>query len=127
IAGHLSAFNGDTCVYLLGATSPAALKCKAAYVLQWNTIRLAHERGLTWYDLGGVDPNENPRVFHFKEGMSGADRTAPGPFEATPKGLRGRMTLSSERLYKKLRERKNSTKNGAIKPPSPAGQTPVPP
>lgn len=110
IAGHLSAMNGDTCVYLLGATAPAALKVKAAYLLQWNAIRMAHERGLAWYDLGGVDPNENPGVFHFKEGMSGIDRTAPGPYEAAPRGIRGRMALSSERIYRRLRDGRKQAK-----------------
>src|SRR5262249_27111087 len=81
IAGHGSSMVGDTCVYLLGATAPEGLRTKAAYLLQWNTIRLAKERGLRVYDLGGIDPESNPGVFHFKNGIGGVDRTAPGPYE----------------------------------------------
>jgi len=103
VAGHISSMLGDTCVYLLGATTEAGLKCKAAYLLQWNTIRLAQARGLRWYDLGGIDPTVNPGVNHFKEGLGGADRSAPGPLEARPKGLRGLVTLSGERLYRRVR------------------------
>lgn len=119
VAGHVSSMAGDTCVYLLGATAPAGLTSKAAYLLQWNTIRLAHERGLTWYDLGGIDPELNPGVHHFKKGMSGVDVVAPGPFEATPRGIRGRVTLSTERLYRRLRGRRTT----AIAPPPCKGAT----
>lgn len=103
IAGHVSSMNGDTCVYLLGATTPAGLALRGAYLLQWNTVRLAHERGLRWYDLGGIDPEGNPGVYHFKKGLGGDDWVAPGPFECRPRGLRGRVVLSSERLYRHLR------------------------
>jgi Acetyltransferase (GNAT) domain len=105
IAGHVSSVLGDTSVYLLGATSPEALNRKAAYALQWRAIELAVERGCRWYDLGGIDPEGNPGVFHFKEGMSGADVTAAGPVE-WHSGLRSRFVLALEARYQARRAAK---------------------
>lgn len=115
LAGHVSSTLGDTCVYLLGATSPAGLTCNAAYLLQWGTIRASHEAGLAWYDLGGIDPDTNPGVFHFKEGMRGADVTAPGPFEAAGAGIRGMVSASSEKLYRTWRDKKKSRSHEVTK------------
>lgn len=125
LAGHVASAMGDTCVYLLGATSPAGLTCNAAYLLQWDTIKVSHAAGLAWYDLGGIDPESNPGVFHFKDGMRGADVTAPGPYEAAGAGLRGMMSASSEKLYRTWRERKrkrNAEKGEGSERPLGAGK-----
>jgi peptidoglycan biosynthesis/recognition FemAB-like protein len=105
VAGHVSSMLGDTCVYLLGATSTAGLRSKAAYLLQWNTIVLAKEKGLRWYDLGGVDPVANPGVYHFKRGLGGEDVTAPGPFEASPSPWRGMVVRHAEAVHRILASR----------------------
>jgi Acetyltransferase (GNAT) domain len=102
IAGHVSSMLGDTCVYLLGTTTDEGLRCKAAYLLQWRTILSAQERGMLQYDLGGIDPDGNPGVYHFKSGLGGAERRAPGPFERRPVGLRAVVALSAESLYRRL-------------------------
>ena len=104
VAGHLSSMLGDTCVYLLGATHPDALKTNAAYLLQWHTIETARDRGLRRYDLGGIDPEGNPGVYRFKERMSGEDLQAAGPFEMKPKGLHGAITLGAEGAYRKFQD-----------------------
>jgi lipid II:glycine glycyltransferase (peptidoglycan interpeptide bridge formation enzyme) len=102
VAGHVSSMLGDTCVYLLGATHPEALKSNAAYLLQWHTIETARARGLRRYDLGGIDPEGNPGVYRFKQRMGGEDLRAPGPFEMKPTGLSGLITLGAEGAYRKL-------------------------
>jgi lipid II:glycine glycyltransferase (peptidoglycan interpeptide bridge formation enzyme) len=94
-------------VYLLGATSPEALTVKAAYLLQWKAIEEARARGCRWYDLGGIDPAENPGVFHFKEGLGGADVTAAGPFEWRS-GARARLTVTLESRYRAFRARREA-------------------
>jgi lipid II:glycine glycyltransferase (peptidoglycan interpeptide bridge formation enzyme) len=100
IAGHVSSMEGDTCVYLLGATHPDGLKSKAAYLLQWHTILAAKENGLSWYDLGGIDPEGNPGVYRFKKGMNGIEVRAAGPCELIPNGLTGHLTLAAESSYR---------------------------
>ena len=78
------------------------LRCKAAYLLQWRTILLAKERDLSWYDLGGIDPQGNPGVYHFKAGLGGVERRSPGPFERRPRSVGAILTLGSESLYRRL-------------------------
>ncbi|MEE9432244.1 MAG: hypothetical protein V3V16_14435, partial [Melioribacteraceae bacterium] len=38
--------------------------------------------GKRWYDLGGIDAEENPGVYTFKTGMGGNEVTSIGGFEA---------------------------------------------
>lgn len=103
VAGYVSSILGDTCVYLLGATNGQGLKNKAAYIVQWSVIQAAREAGCQFYDLGGIDPEKNPGVYHFKKGMGGRDVTAPGPFECYPDGFRRIVVSSCEKVYTILR------------------------
>jgi len=79
VAGLVASAMGDTAIYLLGATSDEGLKSKGAYLLQWTLIKWLKERGFKWYDLGGIDPEQNPGVYHFKKGLSGIDVTQLNP------------------------------------------------
>ena len=73
VAGMVATAMGDSAIYLLGATSDEGLNAKGAYLLQWNMIQWLKENGTKWYDLGGIDPETNPGVYHFKKGFSGSD------------------------------------------------------
>lgn len=73
VAGLVGAALGDTGVYLLGATSEEGMKSKAAYLLQWRMMEWMKSRGIRWYDLGGINPELNPGVYHFKKGFGGLD------------------------------------------------------
>jgi lipid II:glycine glycyltransferase (peptidoglycan interpeptide bridge formation enzyme) len=73
VAGVVCSAIGDSAIYLLGATNDEGMKVKASYLLQWTIIRLLKERNIRFYDLGGIDPEANPGVYHFKSGLSGAD------------------------------------------------------
>jgi hypothetical protein len=105
VAGHVSSALGDSKVYLFGASTPEGNRYKASYLLQWDALMGARSRGLKWYDLGGIDPDENEGVYRFKARMSGIDVTAPGPFELHPKGLRAFVTRVAERAYRVVRRR----------------------
>ncbi len=102
VAGHVASLLGDTSVYLLGASSDEGLKAKATYLLQWQAIQAARERGLKWYDLGGIDPEGNPGVYHFKSGLGGQDVTAPGPLEYAATGLKRTLVHGCEKAYRLL-------------------------
>ena len=73
---------GNRGIYLLGATSDKGLKLKGSYLLQWRMIQWLKEHGARWYDLGGIDPNGNPGVYHFKAGLGGVDVKHLGCFES---------------------------------------------
>jgi lipid II:glycine glycyltransferase (peptidoglycan interpeptide bridge formation enzyme) len=102
VAGTIIAVHGDTAVYLVGASTDAGRESRAAYLLHWRTIELLRERGVAWYDLGGIDPVANPGVTSFKLRTGGAD-VATRPFELSPGGLRGRATDLAERAYARTR------------------------
>lgn len=73
---------GNTGIYLFGATGDKGLQLKGAYLSQWLMIRWLKDRHCSWYDLGGINPERNPGVFHFKAGLSGKDVYHIGQFEA---------------------------------------------
>jgi len=82
VAGLVASAMGDSGFYLLGATSDGGLNSKGAYLLQWTLIKWLKENGFKWYDLGGIDPERNPGVYHFKRGLSGLDVTQINPVAA---------------------------------------------
>ena len=73
IAGLVGSAIGDTGLYLFGATNEHGMKLKGAYLLQWRMIQWLKQNGATHYDLGGINPQTNPGVYHFKHGLSGND------------------------------------------------------
>src|SRR5262249_48926039 len=66
LAGMIISSLGENGIYLLGATSDEGMKSKGSYLLQWRAAQLLKERGCRWYDLGGINPERNPGVYHFK-------------------------------------------------------------
>lgn len=72
---------GRTGIYLLGATSNEGMQHKGSYLLQWRMIEHLKECGCHCYDLGGINPERNPGVYHFKSGFSGADKSHVGEYE----------------------------------------------
>jgi lipid II:glycine glycyltransferase (peptidoglycan interpeptide bridge formation enzyme) len=91
---------GETGVYLLGATSNEGMKHKGAYLLQWRMIQLLKERGCKYYDLGGINPESNPGVYHFKSGFGGEDITFTQPIELAGKALVSKLVDSAQYLSK---------------------------
>jgi hypothetical protein len=73
LSALVNSLMGDTGVYLLGATSTAGMKSKGSYLLHWRFIQLLNEQGCRYYDLGGINPETNPGVYHFKQGFGGQD------------------------------------------------------
>jgi lipid II:glycine glycyltransferase (peptidoglycan interpeptide bridge formation enzyme) len=87
-------------VTILAATGEEGLKCKASNLIQWHAIVEAHRRGLRHFDVGGIEPEAQPGVYHFKLGVGGEETSIPGPFQAAPVGVRGRFVPAIERLYR---------------------------
>jgi len=86
-------------IYLLGATNELGRKAQAAYLLQWAMIKWLKENGFAEYDLGGIDVDRNPGVFHFKSGMSGQQMT----FMALPDICENHLSLCIVRLLDGVR------------------------
>jgi FemAB family len=72
---------GNCGIYLLGATGDAGMKAKGSYFSQWHIIKWLKNSGFAFYDLGGIDPFNNPGVYHFKQGISGKEVSFIGEFD----------------------------------------------
>jgi lipid II:glycine glycyltransferase (peptidoglycan interpeptide bridge formation enzyme) len=83
VAGLVTSVMGDSAIYLLGATSDQGLRSKGAYLLQWTMLQWLKDKGISSYDLGGIDPDGNPGVYTFKKGMSGSDTYQLNPLVAS--------------------------------------------
>ncbi len=106
VAGITVGRSGATAVYLHGATDEPGRRTRAGYLLTWEALRAARDRGARWYDLGGIDPEGNPGVTRFKRRMGGADVIAPGPFEARPPGPLPRVVEGLEALRTRMKGRR---------------------
>lgn len=102
LAGIVIGTTGLCTVYLFGATAEAGRALRAGYLLTWEGIRLAQQRGMGWYDLGGVDFDENPDVARFKDRMNGIKVDAAGPYETHSGSPLARLIKGLEALYAKL-------------------------
>ena len=104
-AGHVVSMLGDTAIYLFGATNQLGRETKAGYLLNWHAMLLAKEQGLVSYDLGGIDPVDNPDGYRFKKRMGGREVVAAGPYEARPAGpvsaIIGKLLQFRERLERR--------------------------
>jgi hypothetical protein len=104
VGGYVSSMLGDTCCLLLGASSQQGLELRSSYLLQWLTMQEAQKHSCRWYDLGGIDPEDNPGVYRFKKGMGGTETAAAGPAEMLPAGMNRYIASGGERIYRVLRK-----------------------
>jgi lipid II:glycine glycyltransferase (peptidoglycan interpeptide bridge formation enzyme) len=103
VAGLVATAMGDSAIYLLGATSDQGLNAKGAYLLQWNMIQWLKENGTRWYDLGGIDPEANPGVYHFKKGFSGSDVIQMNPLVASNSAVSSAIAKAGLAMQRALR------------------------
>jgi hypothetical protein len=98
---------GSSGIYLFGATTEHGRRSKSAYLLQWSMIRRLKERGFTSYDLGGINPERNPGVYHFKRGLGGNDNLYATPVvaceSAASRMFYGAATLAGGRVRAALK------------------------
>jgi hypothetical protein len=63
------------CDYL-AATTEGGRKKRASYLVLWHLLHECRDQGINFYDLGGIDPFDNPGVYTFKK------QTGAEPLEA---------------------------------------------
>jgi lipid II:glycine glycyltransferase (peptidoglycan interpeptide bridge formation enzyme) len=113
-AGVVASAMGDSAIYLLGATSDAGLNAKGAYLLQWTLIAWLKERGIRFYDLGGIDPEGNPGVYHFKKGFSGADICQIRPITASSGAMSAGFVKAGLAMQRALRTSFHPSSQGRL-------------
>lgn len=89
---------GASAIPIFSAASPPARKCFAAYLLRWHVLKRARERGCTWFDQGGVNPDANPGGYQFKSGMGGGETTYVGQFETCAHPMSNLILRAGETL-----------------------------
>lgn len=72
-AAHLVLFFGSTATYLYGASYSRSLPSKVSTYLHWAAMREAKKRGLSRYDLGGIDEKRWPTLTNFKRQFRGEE------------------------------------------------------
>lgn len=102
---------GDTAIYILGASGQKGLKSKGAYLSQWMIIRQLKEMGIKWYDLGGINPETNPGVYNFKAGLKGRDAHFLGVYEACENTLSAWL-MKMYTFWSERKKEKRTNNNG---------------
>lgn len=104
VAGLVASAMGDSAIYLLGATSDHGLEAKGAYLLQWTLMQSLKTMNIKQYDLGGIDPEGNPGVYHFKKGFSGAEVSQLSPVVASSSALSSGIVKAGLAMHRTLRQ-----------------------
>jgi lipid II:glycine glycyltransferase (peptidoglycan interpeptide bridge formation enzyme) len=100
----LSAPFGETSLVLLAAASETGLECGASYVVWYQGAIAANQAGMKYYDLGGIDQENNPKVYQFKSRIGGSEIFYIGAFEAASGLLAGSVWSLVERIYRGIRK-----------------------
>lgn len=107
IAGTIAIAYGDKVWYLYGASDNAFRNAMPNYLLQWEMIRWAIERGCKIYDFRGVSGDlseDNPLygLYRFKKGFGGDLVEFAGEFNCVLNPGVDRLVNTGIRLRKKL-------------------------
>lgn len=106
VAAAVCSTVGETALEIFLATGQKALETQGAFALIWRQLEWLKEQGIRYFDFGGIDPEANPGGYRFKRGLSGADVTHVGEFDAPGSRLSGLLTSAAEDLrlrYQKAR------------------------
>ena len=110
VAGLICSAIGNTGVYLFGASNEKGRKYNAAYLLQWEVIQYLKSKGIKRYDLGGIDPVNNPNVYTFKSGISDNELWNIGTYSASTYGISKLLVYGGDVLISLIKYFKNRLK-----------------
>ena len=81
IAANIVVFFGSRASYLHGASSNEHRNLMAPYLLQWEQIKEAKNRGCQIYDFWGINEKNWPGVTRFKKGFGGKEIDYVGTYD----------------------------------------------
>ena len=79
-ASAIIMFYGNMAVYRHSASLNTNKKVPSSYLVQWEVIKEAKKRGMTWYNFWGVEPPHAKKthpfagIGHFKRGFGGEQK-----------------------------------------------------
>ena len=91
---------GEKAWDLFAAAAPPARKVYASHALLWALTSECRERGVSRYDLSGIDPSSNKGVYDFKKGTGAYPLKYAGEWEWSNRPLLCHMANLAMR-YKK--------------------------
>lgn len=81
VAGILIFQHGVSATYQVGWSDERGRETRAHHLLLWHAIKLLKSRGVKWFDLGGINPEEAEGVTRFKSGLGGTDYLTVGLYK----------------------------------------------
>ena len=75
---------GNRAWNMFAVTSERGRDLRASYATFWELIRHCRRIGVQHYDLGGIDPIQNPGVYNFKKGTGAAPLEYLGEWDWAP-------------------------------------------
>jgi lipid II:glycine glycyltransferase (peptidoglycan interpeptide bridge formation enzyme) len=105
VTAHATTHFGVTAVPILSASTKMGLECGTPSLLFWKAYVIAKNLGMQYYDLGGIDPDENPKGYLFKKDMGGEESLHIGTFEAYTNPLMLRTFHMAEKCYRIIKKR----------------------
>ncbi len=112
LAGMLVHTFGRKYYYIAGASIDEKRNLMPTYLLQWEVMKWAKERGMTYYDMMGIpSPDELNEdhpwygVYKFKSGFGGEIPTYLGCLDLPVKPTRAKMWNRMEPIYYRLYQR----------------------
>lgn len=79
-AAVLVARHGAAATYLVGWSGEAGRKTRGNHLLLWRALLECKDRGVRWFDLGGIDEVLTPGVASFKRGLNGEEYVLAGEY-----------------------------------------------
>jgi hypothetical protein len=102
------------------------MRTSAAYLLQWETVRLLKTRQIRYYDLHGINPNLNPGTYHFKKGLAGKtgrEVNFIGQVQAFEGSIANYSLLLIDRWRNRMRASRARSKGASTSEPSSSRST----
>lgn len=108
IAGSLAVRYGDKVWYFYGASLDSHRNVMPNYLLQWEMIKWAMEKGCRLYDFRGVSGNideNNPLygLYRFKKGFGGEFIEFLGEMDLTIKPAAAKIISASQKIIKRIK------------------------
>lgn len=110
VAGTIAILYGDKCWYLYGASSNESRNVMPNYLLQWEMIKWAKEKGCNIYDFRGISGDldeSNPLygLYKFKKGFNGKLTEFVGELDYVFNPLIYFLVEKGEKTFRELRRK----------------------
>jgi lipid II:glycine glycyltransferase (peptidoglycan interpeptide bridge formation enzyme) len=106
ITVNINSCLGDTAIVLFAAGGQNAHSFGANNLTWWQSFMTARQAGMKFCDLGGIDPENNPGVYDFKNKVGGKETFHIGTFEACSNNLLKVTWQAGQKIHNAVRKRK---------------------